>query len=111
VIRSNANTPINENEPKDAITLLAYLNREQYGTWPLLTGQYYNAPVVDYKDGSPVYVKDENKGRYVITDYRRNTKPVYDDRFTTVFPRMWSNQKQSHISMYKQYGGSKGIPI
>lgn len=111
VIRSNANTPINENEPKDAITLLAYLNREQYGTWPLLTGQYYNAPIVDYKDGSPIYVKDENKGRYVITDYRRNTKPVYDDRFTTVFPRMWSNQKQSHISMYKQYGGSNGIPI
>lgn len=111
VIRSNANTPINENEPKDAITLLAYLNREQYGDWPLLHGQYYNAPIVDYKDGSPVYVKDPNMGKYVITDYRRGTKPVYDSRFTTLFPRMWSNQKQSHISMYKQYGGSKGVPI
>lgn len=111
VIRANANTPINENEPSDAISLLSYLNREQYGDWPLLHGQYYSAPVVDYEDGSPVYVKDIKSGKYVITDHRRGTKPVYDDRFTTVFPRMWSNQKQSHISIYKQYGGSKGIPL
>jgi hypothetical protein len=111
IIRSNANTPINENEPSDAITMLAYLNREQYGTWPLLYGQYYTAPIESYEDGNPVYVKDKNKGRYVITDHRRNTKPVYDSRFTTVFPRMWSNQKPSHIRMYKQYGGDKGIPI
>lgn len=110
IIRSNANTPINENEPNDAISLLAYLNREQYGDWPLLHGQYYNAPVVDYADGSPVYVKDKKAGKYVITDQRKGTKPIFDDRFTTLFPRMWSNQKQSHISMYKQYSSS-GIPI
>lgn len=110
IIRSNANTPINENEPNDAISLLAYLNREQYGDWPLLHGQYYNAPVVDYADGSPVYVKDRKAGKYVITDRRLGTKPIYDDRFTTVFPRMWSNQKQSHASIYKQYTNN-GIPI
>ena len=34
VIRSNANTPIDENNPEDAVSLLAYLNREQYGDWP-----------------------------------------------------------------------------
>ncbi|HMM12047.1 MAG TPA: DUF2723 domain-containing protein [Bacteroidales bacterium] len=110
VIRSNANTPINENEPNDAISLLSYLNREQYGDWPLFHGQYYTAPVVDYADGSPVYVKDRKAGKYVITDYRRGTKPIYDDRFTTIFPRMWSNQKQSHASIYKQYTKS-GVPI
>jgi len=31
VVRANANTPINENAPKDALTLLTYLNRDQYG--------------------------------------------------------------------------------
>ncbi|MDP3463339.1 MAG: DUF2723 domain-containing protein [Bacteroidales bacterium] len=111
IIRANANTPINENEPSDAITMLAYLNREQYGDWPLLYGQYYTAPIESYEDGNPVYVKDKTKGKYVITDYRRGTKPVYDSRFTTVFPRMWSNQKPSHISIYKQVGGEKGTPI
>ncbi len=111
VIRSQANTPINENEPSDAVSLLAYLNREQYGDWPLLYGHYYSAPVVDYADGSPVYIKDKNKGRYVITDYRRSTKPVYDERFMTIFPRMYSNLKPSHAEMYKQYGGGQGVPI
>ncbi|PKP51081.1 MAG: DUF2723 domain-containing protein [Bacteroidetes bacterium HGW-Bacteroidetes-1] len=110
VIRANANTPINENEPSDAISLLSYMNREQYGDWPVLYGQYYSAPMIDSKDGSPVYVKDKNKGKYIITDYRRGTKPVYDERFTTFLPRMWSNQKQSHISIYKQYGG-EGEPV
>jgi len=36
VIRANANTPINMNDPSDAMRLLPYLNREQYGERPLL---------------------------------------------------------------------------
>ncbi|HPE42592.1 MAG TPA: DUF2723 domain-containing protein [Bacteroidales bacterium] len=111
VIRANANTPINENNPNNAITMLAYLNREQYGTWPLLHGPYYNAPEVDREDGKPIYIKDETKGKYIITDYRHNVIPVYDERFTTVFPRMFSNQKPSHIQMYQQVAGRGGIPI
>ncbi len=111
VIRANANTPINENEPSDAISLLAYLNREQYGNWPILYGPYYNAPMVDWADGTPVYIKDKNKGRYVITDYRRNTKPVYDEKFMTLFPRMWNGQKPSYISIYKKDGGDNGVPV
>ncbi len=111
IIRSNANPPIDENSPEDAISLLSYLAREQYGDWPILYGQYYNAPTIDLKDGTPIYVKDIKKGKYVITDDRKGTEPVYDPRFTTLFPRMWSNQKSSHIEMYKQYGKVKGIPI
>lgn len=110
IIRSNANTPIDENSPEDAISLLSYLNREQYGDWPIMHGQYFNAPVVDYDDGSPVYVKDRKKGKYVITDKRESTIPVYDPRFTTIFPRMWSSQKPEHKRMYKNYMG-KGVPV
>jgi Protein of unknown function (DUF2723). len=114
-IRANTNTPINENEPSDAISLLSYLNREQYGSWPLLYGQYYNAPVVRGKDGSPIYVKDKEKGKYIITDDRKGVVPVYDEKMETLFPRMWSNQKPSHISMYENYmknkkGSVTGIP-
>lgn len=111
IIRSNADTPIDENSPEDAISLLSYLNREQYGTYPLYYGQYYNAPVASYKDGTPVYVKDKSKGKYVITDDKEESEAVYDSRFTTIFPRMWSNQKNSHITLYKEYGKIKGVPI
>ena len=114
VIRANANTPINENDPKDAISLLSYLNREQYGTWPLLSGQYYNTPEdaqVRRNNGNPVYMKDIANNKYVIKDDRKGIIPVYDKRFTTIFPRMWSNTKPAHISLYKKYGGIKGKPI
>ena len=70
VIRANANTPINENEPSEAVSMLSYLKREQYGSWPLLRGPYYMAKPIDANDGSPVYVRDEKKGKYVITDDR-----------------------------------------
>jgi len=103
IIRSNENTPINENKPADAISLLSYLNREQYGTWPKVYGQYYTAPVVDYDNGNPFYIKDRKAGKYIITDQRAGTVPVYDKKFTTIFPRMWSSQKPEHKRMYNQY--------
>jgi hypothetical protein len=110
VIRANAGTPINENAPKDAISLLSYLNREQYGDFPILYGQYYNAPITDYKDGNPVYQKDPGSGKYVVIDDRKGTIPVFDPRFTTLFPRMWSSERRGSAEFYKNWGGS-GVPI
>lgn len=114
VIRSNAETPINENSPKDAISLLSYLNREQYGTWPLLYGQYYCAPLDSkepYTDGNPIYGRDDKAGKYVVVDDRKATIPNYDDRFCTIFPRMWSNQQEIHASGYKSWANITGVPI
>lgn len=111
IIRSNADTPIDENNPENAMYLLAYLNREQYGDWPLLSGQYYNAPMIDRKDGTPVYTKDNASGKYLITDKREKVVPVYDPRFTTIFPRMWANMEQKYIDDYKRWGNVKGTPI
>ncbi len=110
IIRSNANTPIDENNPEDAISLLAYLNREQYGDWPLLHGQYYNAPMVDRKDGNPVYIKDKEKGKYLISDDRKNTIPVYDVKYKTIFPRMWSSTETIYVDDYKRWAGIKRDP-
>ncbi len=103
VIRANTNTPINENEPKESLSLLSYLNREQYGSWPLLYGAYYNAPVTDATDGNPIYVKDEEAGRYVMTDDRKHTIPDYPDEMKTIFPRMWSTQRGAHATAYENY--------
>jgi len=111
VIRSNADPPIDENNPENAMYLLSYLNREQYGDWPLLKGQYYNAPVTDRKDGSPVYAKDETSGKYIIIDERKGTVPVYDERFTTIFPRMWANMEPRYETEYKKWAGVKGVPV
>ena len=44
VVRSNANPPLDENNPETLSALVSYLNRDQYGTWPVLYGQYWNTP-------------------------------------------------------------------
>ena len=101
VIRSNANTPIDENSPEDAVSLLSYLNREQYGTLPLY-GQYFNTEITDYKDGKPVYVKNKEKGQYIISDDRKQSIPLYDNEKSGLFPRMWSRDER-HISAYQEW--------
>lgn len=72
IIRSNANTPMDENNPADTYSLLSYLNREQYGSQPLFYGPYYNATLDNkqsYKDKGPVivlaYSVYDNKGKRV----------------------------------------------
>ncbi len=111
VIRSNAHTPINENNPVDAISLLSYLNREQYGDWPIFYGQYFNAPVIGREDASPVYRKSPEKGKYIIIDDRKGTVPVYDPQFMTVFPRMWNNTESRYIKDYKTWSDMTGVKI
>jgi hypothetical protein len=59
IIRSNANTPLNENAPKNLVALTSYLKREQYGDWPILHGPYWNSErdPSKMKDISPVYLR------------------------------------------------------
>jgi hypothetical protein len=110
VIRSNANTPINENSPKDAISLLSYLNREQYGDWPKLYGQYYMAEIIDRADGNPVYRRDNKAGKYIVIDSKTGSEPVYNPDHMTIFPRMWNNQEDRYIREYKKWAGITNDP-
>lgn len=97
VIRSSANTPMDQNDPEDLFSLLYYLNREQYGDRPLLYGQYFNGPVTGTKEGSPFYYKAN--GRYIKNNFR--IKYEYDHAYLTFFPRMWSDSDdQGHIDAY-----------
>ncbi|MBA3680518.1 MAG: DUF2723 domain-containing protein [Bacteroidetes bacterium] len=106
VIRSQANTPMDENDPENAPNMLSYLLREQYGDWPILYGQYYNAPTVnksEFGSGDPIFAKDEKNKKYKIIDSRKNSIPKYQKEFCTIFPRMWSSQSH-HESAYKYWG-------
>lgn len=105
VIRSNAGTPINENNPRDALSLLSYLNREQYGDWPLLYGPYYNSNPTSYESGSPVYARNDQTGRYEIIHKNIYAKASYNPSDCTVFPRMYENTQPEHAQDYKIWAG------
>ncbi len=110
IIRSAAGPPMDQNSPNDTFSLLSYLNREQYGSRPLVYGQYYNSPLDPqnrYTQGSPYYTQRD--GKYVITEYR--ITPNYDDKFKTLFPRMWSSMDPQHAAEYEQWAQIKGRRI
>ncbi len=117
VIRSTANTPMDQNSPEDIFTLGSYLSREQYGDRPLFYGPAYNSQV-DMKVEGDYWVPVSTKGAPV---YQRKEKANADepDRYELVrynieykygqnmfFPRMYSDR---HKQAYEDWmGGVKG---
>jgi hypothetical protein len=101
VIRSVANTPLNESQPNTAFDLLRYLNREQYGQTPLLYGTYFNSPPIKIIDGKPLYYQEN--GKYVKVKQRDYE---YDPAFKGFLPRMWSDRPE-HIQEYMYWAGMR----
>lgn len=102
VIRSNYDTPIDQNNPDDIMSIVSYLKREQYGYRPLTHGQYFTAQLIDQKQGKPIYVKGKN--RYEIAQYRIDN--IYDPAQTTILPRIYSNDP-NHVAKYREVLGLK----
>lgn len=119
VIRSSADTPMDQNSPDNVFSLKYYLNREQYGDRPLLYGQTYNAPVelriegnmcipvekIGHPQYAPAPKKEGEKDHYAITGYKTTYK--FMDQFCMLFPRMYSSQS-NHVRAYKEWAEIKG---
>jgi hypothetical protein len=76
VIRSNYDTPINENDPSDVMSFVSYLKREQYGSRPLLYGQYFTARLTEINKGAPEYRKEKTSTKSPTTKEILFTNPV-----------------------------------
>ena len=112
VIRANTNTPLNENAPKDAVAMRAYLGREQYGQTPLLTGPYYTAgnPIGSENDYAKYVRSTDSEGRdfYKVASYAQTYK--YNEAHTGVFPRMYSaDNNRQHPTYYRYWAGEPPV--
>ncbi len=106
VIRSCAKTPTNEYQPDNAFTLVRYLSREQYGSNPLIYGQYFDAP---YDIQAPKYWAPLG-GKYKKVD--GPIAPVYKKEGKMLFPRMWySSPDGSAEKFYNIYTQGKGKAV
>ena len=97
LIRSNYNPPIDENNPENILNFISYLKREQYGYRPLFKGQYFDADVIKQEETGVNYKKGKDK--YEIKE--KKFSYVYDDKRTTIFPRMYSSSP-NHIERYRE---------
>ncbi len=104
-IRAEANPPMNSNNPSDPYALLSFLNREQYGSAPLVKGQYYSTPTTNTIEKESYYYDGEKYVPYTVVEGYE-----YDSRYTTIFPRMYSSDP-SHVRAYEQWADIKGRKV
>ncbi|MBL4862893.1 MAG: hypothetical protein JKY09_07755, partial [Crocinitomicaceae bacterium] len=110
VIRSNANTPLDENDPENLVTLHSYLKREQYGSSPLFSGPFWNSKENDrslWDDQSPVHLR-----RFVVSKGDRVLKAFKDETRANEYAKT-VNGATIEETYFETNAGSareKGIP-
>ena len=117
VIRSTANPPMDQGSPEDVFSLSEYLNRDQYGSTPLLYGPAYTSQVKverqgDYMvpvrtKGAPIYVRAEKTSADQKDEYEKiGNKDEYVYAQNMLFPRIWD---EKHTQDYESWlGGVTG---
>ncbi len=123
VIRSTANTPMDQNSPEDIFTLGEYLGREQYGSRPLFYGPAFSSQVALVENKAEGYC--EPKVASQTTKWMRKEKATPDEKDSYIemvsateyeyaqnmlFPRMYSSML-NHPQLYKAWMDIKGHDV
>lgn len=105
IVRASANVPVNQGNPDTTFSLLNYLNREQYGTRPIMYGENFGSIATNYQERN-TWIKQND--RYIKS--RLNPEVEYDKSTIGFFPRMHSKDPE-HVETYKNQSGFKGRKV
>ncbi|WP_161596743.1 glycosyltransferase family 117 protein [Chitinophaga vietnamensis] len=104
LIRANANPAINMQQVNNPIELVAYLDRSQYGSWPILSGPDFTAKPTGTKDKGNIYYKNTQTGKYDVVgkkfEYDYNPDDIH------LFTRAWnSDNTTGNVDFYQSWLG------
>ncbi|MGE5394204.1 MAG: DUF2723 domain-containing protein [Candidatus Saccharibacteria bacterium] len=105
IIRASAGVPVNQGDPDTTFSLLNYLNREQYGSRPILYGESFNSVMTATKERDTWI---EVNGRYVKSEL--NPEVEYEPQTLAFMPRMHSRDPE-HKEAYQQWVKLKGRQV
>lgn len=120
LIRSAANPPMNEGAPRNIFSLTSYLNRDQYGSTPLIYGRtpysrpmrreavtadsVYSYPGFARQEGRPLYAPLPGDSGYRL--YSRQSRLIYTPELDMWFPRLTSSDP-ADIACYADWAGMR----
>ncbi len=110
MLRARMNPGIDMYNVDNPNALKGYLSREQYGDFPLLYGQTYEAKQVDVKkDGTTKYILHTNEnGQKEYKDVGSSPEAVYASEDMMLFPRIWYSQEENRKQFYNNWLNPKG---
>jgi hypothetical protein len=105
MIRSRADVPIDMTNPDNTLSLVSYVQREQFGEQPLLYGPDFDAQLTEITNKGPKYAKGtkDGKGYYEVVGKKRGYK--FEDDKQRFFPRIWDNNDPGHVRFYREFLG------
>ncbi len=101
LIRSSADPAIDMFNVDNPVSLVGYLNREQYGDWPILKGPDFTASPSS-QEFEDTYIKGD--GKYVKKGKKMNIE--YAPQDVHFFPRMWDGgNDRGQSDFYADFAG------
>lgn len=104
MIRSRADVPIDMTNPDDVLSLVSYVQREQFGDNPLFYGQDFDAQLIAIDSKGNKYSKSKTEsGKDFYEVVGSKPKYVFEPDKQRLFPRIWDNNDPNHVRFYKDY--------
>lgn len=103
LIRSRADVPIDMTNPDNAISLVSYIQREQFGSQPLFFGPYFNTKPIGFEKTGDKYARSTKDGKDFYEVVGDKSEPEFPEGSIKFFPRIWEFNEARHVNYYRSY--------